>query len=924
MSPSRLLHRLASVLTWIFRRNQAEQCLDDEIRAFVEMAAAEKVRDGIPPAEARRLALIELGGIEQAKERVRTGRHGGSVDEIGRDARYALRMFSRQRTFTVVIVLTLALGIGANTAIFSVIDSLLLRTLPVKQPERLAMLVASEQTTWTYPIWKQIERDTGAFDGALAWSTYDARFNLASGGETQFVNGAWTSASTFSTLGVAAALGRVFTPADDERGGGPDGPVIVISHAFWQRHFGGARDVIGRALTIERTPFTIVGVTQAGFLGLNVGRSFDVAIPLGVEPLVRGVQESRLDRPMSWWLSVVVRLKPGQTIENGSTVFRTLQAGIREATLSNQMTSAAAAQYLVEPFGLIPAATGRSGLRMAYQRPLIVIMGVVALVLLMACANIANLLLARATARGHEWSVRLALGASRGRLARQLLVESLLLAVLGAAAGLLVASWGSQLLVAQLSSDAVTLDAGLNGRVLAFTAISAIIAALLFGIAPAWRATRGAPIDAMRDRGRGNTAGGRVTVASGLVVTQVVLAVVLVVGAGLFLRTFNSLVTLPLGFERERVLLVDIDARRSAIPPEARAAGYDRVLQRVRAVPGVAAGGLSLVEPLSGAMWSRLVEVSGSSLSSDARVTGPEGFGHTSDTIPANEPLAAFNAITPGWLAAYGTPIRAGRDLRSSDHATAPPVALVNEAFARKFLNGNDPLGHTIRATRSTGPIAREIVGVVADAAYRTVREPILPTVYVPLAQYDGDSAPAAPSELTLSIRSRSHAPAALTKSVAAAIGEIHPTLALTFHPLDSRVDEMLLQERLLALLATSFGVLALLMAGVGLYGVTSYSVNLRRTEIGIRMALGATRLAVIGLVLGRLSMLVSIGIVIGLALAAWASRFVTVLLYGVRAGDPLTLVLAAAVLSAIAFIAGFLPARRASRLDPTQVLSEM
>ena len=509
MSPSRLLHRLASVLTWIFRRNQAEQCLDDEIRAFVEMAAAENVRDGIPPAEARRLALIELGGIEQAKERVRTGRHGGLLDEIGRDARYALRMFSRQRTFTVVIVLTLALGIGANTAIFSVIDSLLLRTLPVKQPERLAMLVASEQTTWTYPIWKQIEHDAGAFDGALA--VVDLRRQIQSRvrrrntirqrrvDECQHVQHA----------GCRGPLGRVFTSADDERGGGPDGPVIVISHAFWQRHFGGARDVIGGALTIERTPFTIVGVTQAGFLGLNVGRSFDVAIPLGVEPLVRGVQESRLDRPMSWWLSVVVRLKPGQTIENGSTVFRTLQAGIREATLSNQMTSAAAAQYLVGPFGLIPAATGRSGLRMAYQRPLIVIMVVVALVLLMACANIANLLLARATARGHEWSVRLALGASRGRLARQLLVESLLLAVLGAAAGLLVASWGSQLLVAQLSSDAVTLDAGLNGRVLAFTAISAIIAALLFGIAPAWRATRGAPIDAMRDRGRGNTAGGR-------------------------------------------------------------------------------------------------------------------------------------------------------------------------------------------------------------------------------------------------------------------------------------------------------------------------------------------------------------------------------------------------------------------------------
>ena len=921
----RLVHRLASVLAWLFCRERAERRLDDELQTFIDMSAADKMRDGLPPADARRLAILELGGIEQAKERVRTSRHGAFLDEIGRDVRYAFRMLVKHRSFTVVVVLTLALGIGANTAIFSIIDSLLLRALPVKEPGRLAMLAAggpSGQRTWTYPIWEQIQRHADRFDGAFAWATYDSQFNLTQGGETQFVNGVWTSASAFSTLGVTTVLGRTFTPADDVRGGGVNGPVAVISHAFWQRHFGRAPDVIGRTVTLEGIPFTIVGVTQPGFFGLNVGRSYDVAIPFGSEPLVRGA-ESRLDRRSSWWLSVMVRLKPGQTVEHGSTLLRTLQPQVREATLPTPLTAADAEEYLAEPFTLAQSASGRSGLREQYQQPLIVIMVVVALVLLIACANIANLLLARATARGHEWSVRLALGASRGRLARQVLTESLVLAAMGAAAGLVLAHWGSRLLVGQLSSESVSLDLTLDWRVLSFTAAVTIVAALVFGVAPALRATRGAPIDAMKDRGRSNSGSGRVSVASGLVVAQVVLSVVLVVGAGLFLRTFSSLAHVPLGFERDRLLLVDIDARRSALPPAARSATYDRVLQRVLAVPGVASAGVSVIAPLSGAVWSRRVEVSGSSMASTERVNGPEGFGYTSNAIPGDEPLAVFNAITPGWLSSYGTTVLVGRDFTERDGPASAPVAVVNQAFARKFLRGENPTGQTVRTTRVNTQPAREIVGLVADAVYRNVREPSLPTVYVPLGQYDGDSPPEAPSEVTLSVRAISRSPATLTKSVANAIGEINPTLALTLRPLGDQISDTLAQERLLALLSTSFGALALLMAAVGLYGVTTYSVSLRRTEIGIRMALGATRGAVMRLVLGRVSILVGIGIIVGLALAAWASRFVTTLLYGLEPGDPATLMTSAAALAAIGTVAGWLPAHRASRLDPTMVLRD-
>ena len=554
-------------------------------------------------------------------------------------------------------------------------------------------------------------------------------------------------------------------------------------------------------------------------------------------------------------------------------------------------------------------------------------MVVVALVLLIACANIANLLLARATARGHEWSVRLALGASRGRLARQLLVESLLLAAMGAAAAILVARWGSELLVAQLASEAVHLDLPLDWRMLGFTAAIALVAALLFGVAPALRAARGAPIEAMKERSRNNAAG-RATAANGLVLAQIVLSLVLVMGAGLFVRSFARLTRVPLGFDSHRVLIATMDARRSDIAPDDRMNTYDRILHRVRSVPGVEQGALSIVTPL-GAMWSRRIEVSGSALGTGEFIDGPEGFGFTDRPIPESAPLAVFNGITPGWIAMYGTTLLAGRDISDGDGANSPRVALVNQAFARKFLRGANPVGHTMRPARQPGAPTIEIVGLLADSVYRDIHEPALPAAYVPFSQASdeartGDPAVAyAPATVNLSIRAAGH-PAGLTRSLAAAIGEVNPTVALTFEPLDSRVTDVLLRERLLATLSSAFGLLALFMAAVGLYGVTSYSVNLRRAEIGIRMALGATQGSVLRLVLGRLSILIGAGIVTGVVIGTWASRFVATLLFDLQPGDPVTLIAAAAALGVVAMSAGWIPARRASRQDPTRVLNEI
>ncbi len=920
-------HRLASMLSWIFRRDRAEQRLDDEVRSFVEMATADRIRDGVPAIEARRLALLELGGVEQVKEGVRAGRYGAFLDDVGRDMRYAFRLFARQRTFAVVIVGTLALGIGANTAFFSIVDSLLLRKLPVADPDRLARLVdapPSGQQSWTYPIWQEIQRRADRFDGAFAWTRFDAQFNLTQGGEKQFANGVWASAGSFDVLGVKPVVGRLFVPSDDRPGGGDGGPVAVISHAFWQSRFGGAADVLGRTLTLERVPVTIVGVTSPGFFGLNVGRSFDVAVPFGVEPLIRGANESRLERRTSWWISVFVRLKHGQSLENANAILRTVQPEIREATLPPSRPGDTGNRYLSAPLIFVNAATGQSGLRDEYKQPLLLMMVVVGLVLLIACANIANLLLARATARDHEWSVRLALGASRGRLARQQLIESLLLAAMGALAGLIVAQWGSQFLLSQLDTDAVYLDLPLDWRMLAFTASTALIAALVFGVAPALRAARGAPIDAMKDRGRSNAASGRVTVANGLVMAQVVLSLVLVVCAGLFLRSFDRLTRVPLGFDRDRVLLASIDTRRSDLAPTARLAAYERIRNRVLAVPGIENGGVSIVAPISGAMWTRRVEVSGSPLRASESADGPEGFGFTDRDIPGNSPLSAFNGITPGWVATFGTPLLAGRDISERDSASSPRVALVNQSFSRKFLNGANPVGHIIRLPREPEAPPLEIVGLLADAAYRSVREATLPTVYVPLWQSSEHGRPDAPAIVTLSVRATAPQPGLLTKSVAAAIAEINPTLALTFQPLETEINDTLMRERLLALLSASFGVLALLMAAVGLYGVTAYSVNLRRGEIGIRMALGASRGSVIRLVLGRVSILIGSGIVLGLAIGAWSSRFVATLLYGLEPGDPPTLIVSAATLALIGAFAGWLPANRASRLDPTEVLRDI
>ena len=648
-------------------------------------------------------------------------------------------------------------------------------------------------------------------------------------------------------------------------------------------------------------------MTPPGFFGPDVGRTFDIVLPLGTEPLVRG-RETWLDGRSTWWLSVMARLKPTQSLEAAVQSIREVQPQIREATHPGWEG------FLKDPFTLVPVPNGDSGLRRRYQRPVVILMSIVALVLLIASANIANLLLARATARRHELSVRLALGASRGQLVRLLLTESVVLATVGAAFGVLLARWGSRLLVAQMSTETnrVFLDVSLDWRVLGFTIAATALTALLFGTAPAFRAADVQPMEAIKEHGRGAAHhryaahGGHARMTGSLVIAQVALSVILVAAAGLFVRTFASLASLHLGFERDRVLIATVNAQRTQIAAEDRLAVFDRVRQAVRSVPGVADASLSVITPVTGQGWNGNVDVSD---------VAP---------LPGRQSMTFKNAVTPDWFATLGTPLTAGRYFNDGDRRSAPLVAIVNQAFVRRFMNGASPIGHTVRDRPVAGlkniEVPKEIVGVVADAVYRNLREPIPPTLYVPLAQLNESFA--VPS-ISLSVRSSAGSPALLSRSVAAAIADVNSDIAVTFRPLANLVSASLTQERVIARLSAFFGGLALLLAGLGLYGVTSYAVSRRRSEIGIRLALGAAPGSVVRLVLARVALLVGAGVISGVLVSLWTARFVEALLFGLTPHDPMTLVAAALILAVVGALAGWIPARRASRIDPAQVLRD-
>ncbi len=882
-----LFHRLASMLRWIARRESAERDLGAELDAFVELSAAQKMRDGLSAAEARRLAIMELGGVEQVKEQVRTGRHGAWLDEIWRDVRYGFRTFKRDRGFAAVVVVTLALGIGANTAIFSLIDALMLRWLPVPNPHELV------QVTLRMPNSSGPAGD--AFSDAMVRALADQKevftnlagftaftFTAGSGDSIAKVHGALVTGEFYQTLGLSPSVGRLLQRSDDE----PGAPLsAVITDGYWERQFRRDPSAVGRTLLLNGATATIVGVSPPGFVGAAVGTNADVTVPVRAFASVNRLI-AEISGPGNFWLRIVARPVPGVTTSQAAARLTTIWSGIWDAVIASHWPASRRQEFAAARFELEPGGTGWSFMREMYRTPLMVLMAAVVVVLLIACANVASLLLARASSRRSEIAVRLAIGAGRARIVRQLLIESLLLSSIGAALGIVLASLSSRFLVDAISMGPFQAEFDLtpNLHILAFTAAVAAATGILFGLAPAFQSSVVGPIAALKDDGR--TTSTRSRWLSSLIGAQVALSLSLLVGAGLFARTLRNLQHVDAGFNREGLLIVDLEERRTAAPSS--------MLEAVQRVPGVVSASLSTHTPLSGSTWSDVA-------------------------VPKGEPLpqrdtALFVGVGPRFFETMQTPIVAGRDITERDDATAPAVALVNQAFARRYFKNGQPLGQYLSAIVAGDRRDLEIVGVAKDTSAAGLRREAPATVYVSYRQM--------PGRFSTTIEARvSGSLSATAEAIRQALQPSLPDTPIDVRPMSAQVDATLVRERVMATLSGAFGGLALVLACVGLYGVQAYAVARRTKEIGVRIALGARRTEVIAMILGGAVRLVAIGVLLGLPAAWLASRWIGAMLFDVGPADPATVAGAIALLTASALVAAYMPARRASLVDPIVAL---
>jgi predicted permease len=880
----------------------------------------ELLAGGATEDEAHRAVLSELEGgklaaslssvLRPARPAPVTGHDvpGGIAASLWRDIRYGARLLRLDPGFAVAAILSLALGIGANTAIFQLFDAVALRPLPVRAPGDLVRVRIVGNTRGrsgsftanypdiTSPIWERLQEQQAAFSSIGAWSSQ--RLNLTPGGEARYADVLWVSGGFFGTLGVEPALGRLLSPADDRTGCGSAG--AVVSDGFWRREFGGRASVLGARITLEGQPFEVIGVTPASFFGVEVGKGFEVAIPLCSEQAI-AAEDPRTTNRQGWWLAVVGRLKPGWTRERASAQLASVSPGIFEATMPEQYDAESRKRYAGFKLGALPAATGWSSLREDYSAPLSLLLAISGLVLLIACANLANLMVARSGARQREIAIRLALGASRGRLIRQLLAESLVLASVGAACGAALAQAVTRVLVASLSTGTSPLFVDLHPdwRVLAFTAGLTALTCVLFGLTPAIQATRAEPQEALKTGGRGISGNrARFGVRRALVVSQVSLSLVLLVGALLFVRTFYNLTTLDPGFRQDQILVAEMDLSPLKIAKEARNDYKRRLLERLGPLPGVVSAASARLVPLSGHSWNEEVFVAGA---------------------PARDHVANFNRVSPGYFRTMQTRFLAGRDFDATDTKGSPAVAIVTEAFTHRFLSGANPIGKTFAEKGDRGSLDQvfQIVGLVRDTKYDDLREQFTPIVYLAEAQ---DDAP----RLSARVIIRSDGPlAAIAPAVKSTVEEMSPQIVLNFRVLKTTLQEGLLRERLMATLSGFFGALAAILAMIGLYGVMSFMVVRRRNEIGVRMALGANRRDILGMVIREAASLVGIGLVAGTLLAVAAATTARSLLFGLQPSDPLTFALAAAGLTIVALSSSLLPARRAASIDPVQALRE-
>ena len=920
MDWTRLSNILRARARTLFRRRAADADAHDELAFHLAMQTHANIRSGMEPADAERAARRDLGSPTRISEDLHDLKTLPFVETLWQDVRFGVRLLRRNPTFALVAVLTLALGTGANAAIFELMNALELRSIPVTAPNELVALridqhgkgrvgMGLQGGLFTAPLYREIAARQQAFSSLVAWSI--DRWNLSTEGEVVWARGQYVSANYFSGLGIRPTHGRLFADNDDRDG---CGGAAVLSHSFWRSRYGGDPAVIGRTISLDGHAFPIAGISAEGFSGLNVGRSFDVALPLCAEPQLRGTF-SILKRRDAWWLDVVGRLIPGWTVDRARTHVAAISAAVFGATTPTSYKPEWARNYTAFTLNAEPAATGSlSYLRVRFSAPLRALFAVTVFVLALTCANLANLMLARSTARSREIAVRLAIGASRRRIVRQLLAESGVIAVAGTLVGALLGRWMSRWFVAFLSTSAnpIFLDLSPDWRAFGFLAAAAVTTCVMFGLSPALTSTRRDLAASMQAGGGRSSSDGHEGIAlrRGLVVAQVALSIALVIGALLFTRTLRNLGSVSLGFE-PHVTSVAVDLRRTVITARERAKTFGDIRARLEQVPGVQHAAEALIIPLSGGDWNGAI---------------------LRDSV-VQKGDAHFNEVGGEYFRTMQIPLLGGRTFDGRDRVGTPKVVVVSQTFARTFFPDGDAIGRTFQLDVPPPQPTYTIVGVVGDSKIRQIREErtgagasftsdyaatFLPIAYVPVSQDDNP-----PPELRVVLRT-SVPTASMSRVVTQTITDMVPGAAVSYESVIAFVDDVLMTERLMAWLSAFFGVLAVLIAVIGLYGVMSYLVSRRRVEIGVRMALGAEAGAVVRMILGDSAKLLLAGCVGGVALAVVVTRYAAAMLFGLSPVDPVSFASGIAVLALASLVACYLPARRATRIDPTAALREV
>jgi predicted permease len=907
------------------RREQFDRELEEEMRFHMEMKAEENRRAGLTREQARYAARRQFGNQTLLREASRETWGVRWIETLTHDLRYALRLLRKNPGFTAVAVLSLALGVGANTAIFSLVDALMLKVLPVKDPERLALFSIAGQGpvryTFNYPLFVRLGELNRSFTGVIAAGAPERARMVVTGQETgeqietaQMVK---VSGNYFSVLGVNAIAGRTLTDEDD-KADDPQ-PVAVISYDFWKRRFALDSAAVGKKIMINDFPLTVIGVAPPGFFGFEVGRKPDLWCPIELLSQLNPGSPF-LKQSGAWWIRVIGRLQPGagvaQARDELDVIFKQQIAEVmaeRPAMPESDLRSFQAMRIELEPGG-----TGWTGLRQQFKQPLMILMTITGLVLLIACANVANLLLARAASRQKEIAVRLAVGAGRLRLIRQLLTESMSLAMAGGALGLILAQWGTRVLLTYLPRQrVVSLDLNPDANVLGFTLAVSMLTGVLFGLAPALQTTRLDLVASFKNQAGVRAGRSRLALNKALIVGQVALSLFLLIGAGLFVRTIQNLKSIDTGFNRENLLQFVISTGKDYGVAQ-RANLYKQVLVRLEALPGAHSASLSNFPLLDGSRISNKVTVPGymSQTEEDAVCNqlqvGPKFFETMGMTLLSGRDFSLQDEQNSRPEATNQSDVRAAK----SETPNALLYAVINQAMARHFFPGEDPVGKRF-AYEGGSPKDRsfEVIGVVTDAKYQTLREQMPKTFYVSYFQKPANH------DMTIQLRTIKD-PGNLSASIKRVVQEIDPKLQVTgLQTMNDIVDESIAQERFIAQLASFFSLFALLLVCIGLYGIMSYAVTRRTNEIGIRMALGAQSLNIVRMVMSEAMTMVLLGLALGLAAALATTRLISSMLFGLTPTDPLTILAAVMLMMAIAAVAGYLPARRASRVDPMVAL---